>query len=314
MNGSLAHILKTKQDDIVETTLRLFRNNTEFLLDYGLKRKGILNQVVITQELRKYLWLKFINKANPLMKGFEKDLDPQFNKQFKEVINNIRANPPGGNPSSDLVKRWMFDEKKWDNIFKETGEPHITKAVITGAEHAVEILEEDNNVRYIRPSNRTEKQDDIDVTDAEILAFIKARSLDYAKQIDDTTKLLIKAQLMAAIEEGESVNQVIKRISEVAEFTSRSRIRMIAQTEMIGAINKGSLEGDRQSGVVWGHQWLGALDDRIRPSHEALTQSGEAVPEGEAFSNGLEYPGDSSGDPAESINCRCSLKPLTEKP
>lgn len=50
-------------------------------------------------------------------------------------------------------------------------------------------------------------------------------------------------------------------------------------------------------------QWDSALDSRTRESHVKL--DGEIRELDEKFSNGLMYPGDSSGKAAEVINCRC---------
>ena len=49
----------------------------------------------------------------------------------------------------------------------------------------------------------------------------------------------------------------------------RSSSETIARTEVIGALNGGSLEGWRQSGVVVGKSWLAALDDLVRDTHRA---------------------------------------------
>ena len=52
-------------------------------------------------------------------------------------------------------------------------------------------------------------------------------------------------------------------------------------------------------------QWDATLDARTRPSHQRV--DGEIRELDEKFSNGLMYPGDSSGGAAEVINCRCAL-------
>jgi hypothetical protein len=52
-------------------------------------------------------------------------------------------------------------------------------------------------------------------------------------------------------------------------------------------------------------QWDSTLDGRTRESHQKL--DGEIREVEEKFSNGLLYPGDSSGRAAEVINCRCAL-------
>ena len=55
-------------------------------------------------------------------------------------------------------------------------------------------------------------------------------------------------------------------------------------------------------------QWIAADDDRTRESHAEI--NGEIIPMGGTYSNGLQYPGDTSGDIEEWINCRCSNAPF----
>jgi hypothetical protein len=63
-------------------------------------------------------------------------------------------------------------------------------------------------------------------------------------------------------------------------------------------------------------QWISAGDDgRTRDSHLGPADGvpdgvdGEIIPFGGEYSNGLAYPGDTSGPIEEWINCRCSNAP-----
>lgn len=60
---------------------------------------------------------------------------------------------------------------------------------------------------------------------------------------------------------------------------------------------------DRGADIV--KQWDATLDKRTRPSHQMV--DGEVRELNEPFSNGLMFPGDPDGGPAEVINCRCAL-------
>ena len=55
-------------------------------------------------------------------------------------------------------------------------------------------------------------------------------------------------------------------------------------------------------------QWIAADDDRTRESHIEVDR--EIIPMGGTYSNGLQYPGDTSGPIEEWINCRCSNAPF----
>jgi uncharacterized protein with gpF-like domain len=54
-------------------------------------------------------------------------------------------------------------------------------------------------------------------------------------------------------------------------------------------------------------QWIAADDDRTRESHVEVDR--EIIRIGDTYSNGLQYPGDTSGPIEEWINCRCSNAP-----
>lgn len=73
-------------------------------------------------------------------------------------------------------------------------------------------------------------------------------------------------------------------------------------------------QGARSLGpdVVAGQLWISTRDGRTRPDH--ADADGQVVPIGSPFSvagGSLAYPGDPAGDPADSINCRCTIAFLT---
>ena len=61
-------------------------------------------------------------------------------------------------------------------------------------------------------------------------------------------------------------------------------------------------------------QWISVDDGRTRgtdpnDSADHLILNGEIIRIGDTYSNGLQYPGDTSGPIEEWINCRCSNAP-----
>ena len=81
----------------------------------------------------------------------------------------------------------------------------------------------------------------------------------------------------------------------------------IARTEVHNAHNKAIQDTYKDMGVEY-TQWIAAGDDRTRDSHVEI--DGEIILVGETYSNGLRYPGDTSGPLEEWINCRCSHAPF----
>jgi hypothetical protein len=268
--------------------------------DLGIRSIADIRHVSL--ELRTAIWEKFIKRTDPRVAKMQKDMAALFKRQFAEVMENIRKNPP---PKPEEPKAahgvekkltpeqqrfldlWMFDEKKWREEFAEAAEPHVRGGIIAGADDLFGTL----------------GVEQVFVTDAAVNKYIKAHVFKFADEIGQTSVDRLKASLLEGLENGEAVTDFMARVQNVMVNATEARARTIAQTEIIGAVNKGSIEGSKQSGVVWGTQWIGALDERIRDSHERLTIEGAAVALGEKFDIGLEYPGDPSGDPSETVNC-----------
>ncbi len=81
-----------------------------------------------------------------------------------------------------------------------------------------------------------------------------------------------------------------------------------ARTAVTSAQNGGRQRGFEQAhdnGIKFKKEWLSAHDGRVRDSHAHL--DGIQVEYNEKFPNGLMYPADPQGAPAEVYNCRCTL-------
>lgn len=84
-------------------------------------------------------------------------------------------------------------------------------------------------------------------------------------------------------------------------FSTRSKQFAASMAGM--AINFGAKEGATAAGA--GTKTWQVNSGNPRSSHAVM--SGETVPIGESFSNGMEWPGDPEGGAAEVANCSCSL-------
>lgn len=124
--------------------------------------------------------------------------------------------------------------------------------------------------------------------------------------IADTIERQLREQLTDGIQSGESVTELAGRLRSVFNMAS-SRALTIARTELVGAANQASLLSMSEAKVLK-VQWVTAGDELVRETHVA--QDGDAVETGHVFKNGLTYPGEQTGDPSESINCRCTLVPV----
>jgi SPP1 gp7 family putative phage head morphogenesis protein len=117
----------------------------------------------------------------------------------------------------------------------------------------------------------------------------------------------IQSAITQGILQGESIPKIAKRMQRVTNMDRSAAIRN-ARTAMTGAQNGGRLDSMKRAqgrGIEVKKGWLATLDARTRDSHAAM--DGEEVELDEKFSNGLRFPGDPNGRPAEVYNCRCRM-------
>lgn len=118
---------------------------------------------------------------------------------------------------------------------------------------------------------------------------------------------LVAAEIQEGARAGESVEAITLRIQRVVGNASW-RARRIARTEMNRAANNASLAEMLFSGLNGDKQWRANDDARTRPTHHEANE--QTVPLPAPFTVGgfpLLYPGDPTGPPQETINCRCDL-------
>ena len=136
----------------------------------------------------------------------------------------------------------------------------------------------------------------------------------------ETTRRQIINAVQSGYRQGSTLPEIASSIREVVPAIASHRANVIARTETHGAANFGSVESAKETGLPLRKEWLAAKDDRTR-SIEArdpdqfghLQADGQKVGMDEPFliprlGGGVEplmYPGDPSGSPASTVNCRC---------
>jgi len=128
-------------------------------------------------------------------------------------------------------------------------------------------------------------------------------------KVTKTTQKRVGKILARAVDEGKTVDEMAAIIADKFDQWSEGRAFSIAVTELTRASNFGDLEGMMQAEVEK-KEWLATIDAVTRDTHEEL--DGEVVDIDEPFTGGAMYPGD-FGDPAEDVNCRCSILPVIGK-
>lgn len=120
-------------------------------------------------------------------------------------------------------------------------------------------------------------------------------------------KQMMNSALVQGIMQGESADDIAKRLMNVTGMNESSAIRA-ARTMITGAEAAGKLDSYRRMkamGIPVLKMWQATLDDKTRSSHRHLDR--ETADVDAPFSNGLMYPGDPDGIGVEVYNCRCNL-------
>lgn len=121
--------------------------------------------------------------------------------------------------------------------------------------------------------------------------------------IDESTRDMLRADIAAAIESGQSNDDLASELSENYAF-SDERAETIARTETAKADVAGNLNAYQESGQVEAKRWLAAPDC----CDECQALDGETVDLDEDF------PDDGGDGPPLHPNCRCDVLPvLTEE-
>lgn len=133
------------------------------------------------------------------------------------------------------------------------------------------------------------------------------KKVDIPKDERWNTKQM-SSKLLQGILAGDAIPTIANSLMQVIGNNAAAAVRN-ARTMVTGAENVGRLDSYEdlaEKGVVQKKVWIATADDRTRESH--LLLDGEEVDIDKPFSNGLMYPADPSGDPAEVYNCRCSMR------
>lgn len=120
-------------------------------------------------------------------------------------------------------------------------------------------------------------------------------------QITEGTREMIHAQVVEAMQNGDSVQELAGRLKESHAF-SNTRARTIARTETAMADNMGNLIGWDETGLVAGKRWITAEDDKVSAICNTNGDMG-VIGLHEHFAHGGMTP------PAHP-NCRCTVVPV----
>ncbi len=144
------------------------------------------------------------------------------------------------------------------------------------------------------------------------LAEVRNRLVRVPDEVFD----LVAHQMATGINLGEGIPELRDRVDGVLSTTRSerwpNRATVVARTEAVGSLNAGRTEAFRAAAelepdIVFERIWLSTDDHRTRSTH--VEADGQRVPLAQPFLVGgfeLAFPGDPSGPPQETIQCRCT--------
>ena len=242
---------------------------------------------------------------------------------------------PLGMSAETYFRKWLYNQvgrgERWNALQEE-----IRRRIVYADVHAAAYMNESSGAMFALSHNWTAYTIDkaatefgltdgskadvaFNIVDENTVKRLVSERVDFLPQkvadegrIETWCNRKTQSELLAAIMSGDSVDKLANRFQNVTAMSERSAL-LNARTAITNAQNAGRhqcAEEAEEMGLTVLKEWRSTLDDKTRDSHQQL--DGERVPIDEPFSNGLMYPGDATGAPAEVYNCRCTYITIVE--
>ena len=229
-------------------------------------------------------------KEDGQITGFNKVVETYFTEQRDRLVDQIKSR------KSFKVKGLLdetFSIELEAKLAKVSFMPLLTQLLAEAGADAMELAG---------------SSFDFNVT-SDIRSWMEKQADETSEVINVTTHKKLTSEFEASFAAGETRDDLIKRITTAYDGISKGRAASIARTEVHGVNQYATIEGYRQANMPI-KIWVSVIDSETRgmdimDEADHVSLDGEEVPLDMPFSNGLMYPGDKRGGPAEYINCRC---------
>ena len=140
--------------------------------------------------------------------------------------------------------------------------------------------------------------------------LLPPRKVKHSEDVDWYHKIINNCVTQGIIQ-GESIQEIAKRIAETTGERGEHAAIRNARTAMTAAQNAGRIEAMHEAqalGIKLQKRWLATLDSRTRDSHQHLDGQVQNVDDPFESDYGyIMFPGDPWAEPADVYNCRCTL-------
>lgn len=244
-------------------------------------------------------WAKIHKAREPWEKKFTSTIRRHVMDARGETLRKIAAasaaaSLPGAETKGSLLDALslVFDLASWL--------PDWTRSLSTISRSAMETA------GFEVWKDELDRDDPLEMPAAEVITATKQRE-NLISQAGIKIHGDIRKEIEQALNDGDTLEEIAKRIKSKFAGISDQRAMTIARTETTYSYETGRHIRFQQAGVEW-TQWLtvndgedrhpsySGLHNQIRPIDEPFTLYGNVT---------MRYPGDPEGPPSEIINCRC---------
>lgn len=265
---------------------------------YDAIARKIADAVEKIEDPDEVAWKGFVGRVMPYQEQFEEGVKKYNARQKKELLDRLTAITNKAVSKSDL-----FDLSSEVALMIDVATP-ILRGLLT--EQALAEYEAQGF------------EGTFDVGAESIGKTVNLAAKRLSKSYNATTLKLLKRTLNEGLSNGDSLDQLTKRVDTVFEFSDLKRAKAVAHTESFYIANKGNIEAYRQSGVVKTQRWYTAEDERVcefcNPMNGKIIDVGSKY-----FKKGDVITGTDGGTlalnyrsmdvPPLHTNCRCFVRP-----
>lgn len=227
----------------------------------------------------------YYEKQMGLVDTLEKIFHDKVEKFIERLVEKALANVP--EEISEMQRKQLINEE--DEIVQAMIDftPILNEVAIASGNIALDLID------YEKP-----------YIPADIRGLIQKRVELFATSMVTTDKDKLIDIIAAGLQDGKSIPEIRKQITETFDQYSKTQAQRITRTEVLRTSNIAAVDAWEQSGVVVGKQWL------VAPGADAecLVYNGKIkVLDGNFYNSQNEF---ENGDPPIHPNCRCTLLPV----
>ena len=282
---------KKKVDDIIMGSVKEVEGDIRGLVKFEEERRDKLVMQWSDVEIKKS-WASMTKRSATYTEKFTKLLKLQFKHQIKNILLRHK----------DITSGWKIDVDQERAVWFKVFMPLYEEIVKGEGQKVLNELIKDGKFS--------------DMTDTS-QRFIHDKTAKMSWEINKTTNRKIEKIVNDNI--GENVKVVSAKMTDLFDNMEKSRVDIIARTEVAKAINFATEESYRQSGVVEAKKWVTGRDNRVCEFCREL--EGKIIGLNENFENrGANLEGEDEGimdidyenisAPPLHASCRCGLVPI----